>query len=175
MRKQRQNLLLNFITKKMKNNCLYFLLIWGVVLTTGCLHTAKSEIDYSLPTLQPKEQGEVSFSINENKDSLYFHLKYFNLLHEYIIQNGEIDTVDASSSIGKHMYILYHSITYNNLILTVDKSNRIYVRSMGAEQKKIGNILKTDDDLIIIECQDEQGKSEIYNAYNEILKRISAE
>lgn len=53
------------------------------------------------------------------------------------------------------------------MILTVDKSNRIYFSRIGT-QLKIGNILKTDDHIVKIECAEEQVKSEIYEAYNEV-------
>jgi hypothetical protein len=114
--------------------------------------------------------------INDNRkadpDSLYFQAKYFYSLRNFILKNGRIEKVNASSRIDKLMYIVYHIISFESVELTVDKTDRIYFSNPKKENRHLGNILMEDNKFVRVEAEDSSDSKLVYKVYCGILSKI---
>lgn len=125
--------------------------------------------------------GKYKYDISQNDnlvqtdDSTYFKPKYFNMLREYIIKNGEIEKIDASSRIDKQMYVEYHVLSFDIWELKADNTNRIYFTMPQPEYKQYGNILLDNENIVKIECKDSSDAKIIFEVYNQILSKIDKE
>src|SRR5690606_23747986 len=64
---------------------------------------------------------------------------YFNMVKNYIFENGSIEKVNISSDQSKERIIEYHVLKIDKWKATIDHSDRIYITLNGL---KYGNILK---------------------------------
>lgn len=143
-----------------------------IELTVNLIKRAE-EIKKEKYRIDNKTRDVVQNNTKQNvEDSLYFEPYYFNMLYNYIINNGKAEKVNTSSRIDKPMYIEYRVLPYNKWELKVDKSKRIYFIIPQPEYKQYGNLLLTNDNVVKIECQDSANGKIIYEVYNEILKTI---
>ena len=64
---------------------------------------------------------------------------YFEIVRNYIFDNGTIEKVNISSNLSKERIIEYHIIKVDNWKMIIDHSDRIY---MTFNDLKYGNVLK---------------------------------
>lgn len=114
-------------------------------------------------------------------DSFYLQPKYFIALYKHILVKGRLETVNASSMIGKTMNVNYRILSYGNWTMTVDvwkvnldevQSNRIYFSMINPKHENYGNVLMTNSSTVTIECQDSTNQEQIRNAYNDIINTL---
>ncbi|NVO02053.1 MAG: hypothetical protein HXX09_05070 [Bacteroidetes bacterium] len=114
----------------------------------------------------------VSCSFEIKSDSTYFQAKYFDLLRSYILQNGKVENVNASSRLDKPIYVEYHIISFKGVDLIVDNSDRIYFND-SKQKLHLGNILMENKKSVRVESNNESDSKIVYNTYCEILKKLS--
>jgi len=101
-------------------------LFWALLVFGSC----QAQQDKSL-NKNNKETSTGEFNLADTT--------YFVAVKQYIKENGKVSSVNASSSLSDTMMVTYHSIMLNDVQVTVDHSDRIY---MSIHNEHIGNILK---------------------------------
>lgn len=69
---------------------------------------------------------------------------YFEIVRNYIFDNGTIEKVNISSNLSKERIIDYHIIMVDNWKTIIDHSDRIY---MTLNDLKYGNVLKENSSV----------------------------
>ncbi|MDD4148955.1 MAG: hypothetical protein PHE33_02890 [Bacteroidales bacterium] len=122
------------------------------------------------------EEAQSSVAKNQTilhtDDSVYFKPQYFKILYKYIIKNGEVEKINASSRLDKPLYVEYHVLSFDLWELKVDNSERIYFTMSQPEYKQYGSILLTNDSIVTIESKGSADTQKICEGYNQILKKI---
>ena len=129
-------------------------------------------LDGGVISLGEKTNSTKTLAMNNNLyDSSFLSPIYFKKLQKYILENGKIEKVNASSRSDKAIYITYYILKVNSIKLTVDKSNRIYFSNKN--EKHLGNILLSEDGLSVsIEADDANNKTLIESTYVDALKLL---
>ena len=158
--------------KQTMKKIIFIVGLLGLVVIGGLY--AKQEFCDSKPQIENTKNGVLQNDKGEKSvDSIYFKPHYFNILRQYIMINGKVEKVNASSIALDTIYVEYHVLSYDKWELRVDGSNRIYFSMKQPEYKQYGNILMIDDSIVKVECQDNLDREKIFNTYNEILKTIN--
>ena len=149
------------------------LIIGFLGLTSFCGFCSHQKY-YSIKHNPEKAQSSVAKNqtIVQTDDSVYFKPQYFKILYKYIIKNGEVEKINASSRLDKPLYIEYHVLSFDLWELKVDNSDRIYFTMSQPEYKHYGSIFLTNDSIVTIECKGSADMQKMYEGYNQILTKI---